>query len=597
MSPVSQRPRKARAVVASTVGLGVLISGALAAGPAFAADGYTDAQKAASYASDLTAATGSSSAPDPANWSITMMDVFSGLRTDLGEGGSTAVMEYNDRLTSSINLDATDAQRQRAIVDQYGDMALTMADGLGAGLGEIYATAWEAGDLPKTRWLLSKSGGKIGSVSSTNPPKNFFDYDRPYLRLDPETQLRYVDREGGDAWGSTSGAFPSGHTSQAYWQGVSLAVLLPELAPQILARTSEAGHNRIVMGAHYPLDVISGRMMGEKIVQLRLADDEFRALMDEASAELRSVLSAGCGAALATCIAADTPYLPTEDALAVYAERLGYAFPATGPTDAAVIVPEGAEALLISSHPELTADQRRQVLALTAARSGHPLDVGEEESWQRIDLAAAMSAQVRVGADGAVSLEPDTELPPVDPEPTPEPTPTPTPTPTAAPTAQPTPAPTTQPTPTTAPTSAPSPTVPPAPVADGDDLPAAAEGRITATVAASTVSIGGLAAGERYFVYAYSTPTALGWTQADAAGAASIALPASLAPGPHRIAVMAGDGTLVGWAAITVPSASAAGTLPPTGGDVSGLWWTGLAASSVLAAGVLLALRHRARRA
>ncbi|MCT9821041.1 phosphatase PAP2 family protein [Microbacterium sp. W1N] len=584
MSAAHPRPRTPR-VVASVVGLGVFLTGALTAAPAYAADGFTDAQKQAVYSSDTTAGTGSQSAPDPANWSVAMMDVFTDLRTDRGEGGNAAVMDVNDQLTSSINLGATDAQRERAIVDQYGDMALTMADGLGARLGDIYATAWEAGELPKTRWLLSKSGGKVGSVSSTNPPKNFFDFDRPYLRLDPQTQLRYVDREGGDAWGSTSGAFPSGHTSQAYWQGVSLATLLPELAPQILARTSEAGHNRIVMGAHYPLDVISGRMMGEKIVQLRLADDAFRALMDEASAELRSVLAAGCGATLATCIADDTPYLPTDEALAVYADRLHYDFPTTGPADAAVVVPEGAETLLLSSHPELTADQRRQVLALTAAPSGHPLDVGEQESWQRLDLAAAMSAQVTVAPDGTVSLGSGTGQPPVDPEPTPEPTPT--------------PGPTTQPTPTPAPTTpAPSATTPAAPVADGDDLPAAAEGRITATLSGSTVSLGGLTAGERYFVYAYSTPTALGWTQADAAGTASVSLPAALAPGAHRIAVLSADGTLVGWAAITVPAATPAGSaLPATGGDAAGLWVTGLTASMVLAAGIVLALRHRARRA
>ncbi|NOX14341.1 phosphatase PAP2 family protein, partial [Shigella sonnei] len=86
----------------------------------------------------------------------------------------------------------------------------------------------------------------------------------------------------------------------------------------------------IVMGAHYPIDVMAGHMMGQKIVQRRWADPEFRDLYAQAATELRQVLEAGCGATLAVCIAADTPYLPTDQALAVYRQRLTYGFPLVG---------------------------------------------------------------------------------------------------------------------------------------------------------------------------------------------------------------------------------------------------------------------------
>lgn len=421
-------PRRAR-LTAAGIALGVIAGGAIGAAPASAATadgGFTEEQLTADYPSNATTETGDADAPDPANWSIQMMDVFNTLRTDgdYAATGNTEVMAHNDAVTIEINTTSSMAQHERAIVDQYGDMALTMADGLGVNLGTIYAEAWEAGELPKTQALLTKSGGLIGWYASTNPPKNFFDFDRPYLQLnpldengDPVTtleeggQLRLIDKEDGDAWGSRSGAFPSGHTSQAYWQGTALATMLPELAPQILARTAEAGDNRIVMGAHYALDVISGRMMGQKIVQLRLADEEFAALVDEASAELHAVLEAGCGDALENCIAADTPYLSTDDALAFYEEKMSYGFPLTGQTGQAVTVPEGAESLLRSSHPDLTDEQRRQVFALTAIDSGHPLDEGEEESWQRLNLAAAMTADIVVNADGTVSLAADVPAP------------------------------------------------------------------------------------------------------------------------------------------------------------------------------------------
>lgn len=374
----------------------------------------------ASYSSDETTSTGSQENPDADNWSIRMLDVFDDLRTDgeHAETGNEEVMTYNEDITVEINTSASADEHERAIVDQYGDMSVTMADGLGEELGEIYEEAMEAGELPLTQELLAKDGGMIGAQASTNPPKTYFDVDRPYLQMnmvDGELvhsteeggRLTLVDKEDGDAWDSTSGAFPSGHTSQAYWQGTALATMLPELAPQILARTAEAGDNRIVMGAHYALDVVGGRMMGQKIVQLRWADDEFAALMEDASEELRGVLEEECGAALETCIEQDEPYMSTDEALDYYEEKMSYDFPATGETGEDVVVPEGAESLLTTSRPDLSDEQRREVLALTAIDSGHPLDVGEEESWQRLDIASAMSAEITVGEDGDVALASD----------------------------------------------------------------------------------------------------------------------------------------------------------------------------------------------
>ncbi|MEK8143394.1 phosphatase PAP2 family protein [Streptomyces sp. M10(2022)] len=68
------------------------------------------------------------------------------------------------------------------------------------------------------------------------------------------------------------GSFPSGHTSHGYAQGIVLATLLPELAPQILARASEYGNNRILLAFHYPTDIMGGRIVGEKTAQLRWSD-------------------------------------------------------------------------------------------------------------------------------------------------------------------------------------------------------------------------------------------------------------------------------------------------------------------------------------
>ena len=135
---VKRQTRRAGARTGVAIGgLGILVACALTAGPAFAADGFTEAQQTATYASDATASTGDSDAPSADNWSVQMMDVFEGLRTDRGTGGNAAVMDYNDELTSEINLTASDAQVKRAIVDQYEDMSVSMGDGFGKKLGAI----------------------------------------------------------------------------------------------------------------------------------------------------------------------------------------------------------------------------------------------------------------------------------------------------------------------------------------------------------------------------------------------------------------------------------------------------------------------------
>ena len=347
---------------------------------------FADAELEASYTSDRTVDY------------VPLLSGFLGLQSDHPE-----VLEENLSRTLEINRDADDEEAAAAIVDEYGDMSYTMGNGLGEELGAIYQAAVDAGRLPKTTALIHKDGGRAQSESTT-PAKEFFDYDRPYVVAPDDYVPR--DKEGGDAYSSTSGAYPSGHTNQAYWQGTLLATLLPELGPQILARTAESGHYRIVMAMHYPLDVIGGRMIGQAAIAKRWADAEFRDLLLEARAELYAVLQADCGGNLSRFIARDTAWLSTADAKKIYRERLTYGFAQIGAAGVEMDVPRIAGALLRTSHPSLTDAQRLQVLELTAIDSGFPLDlsVHSTSSWQRIDLCTAMSARVRTGRDGSVRL-------------------------------------------------------------------------------------------------------------------------------------------------------------------------------------------------
>ena len=406
-------------------------------------------------------------------------------------------LQRNDQLASWINQHATSPQQFRALQnsaylasDGSGyDQSISIADGLGKHLGAFYVKGRIDGSLPLTSALINSSKGSTGAYVSTSTAKTAYSHPRPFLPADPQAAAAPGDDEGcapskvngssvaanrkGKPWADAAGnlkitrvpttvdttrqfattdvtldpvyglpglcaggSYPSGHTATAYQAGITLATLLPELAPQILARSSEAANNRIVLGVHYPLDIVGGRMSGEIALSARWSDAKFRtAVLNPARKELVSYLTKQCRSVLhistlSKCIAADTSYannpyggakLPggsaqivanRKSALKVYTERLGYGFQPTTSTKRAASVPAGADNLLRTTYPSLTASQRRQVLAQTQIASGHPLDTTAAHatyplvpgSWQRLNLAAAMSAKVKVTKSGQVKV-------------------------------------------------------------------------------------------------------------------------------------------------------------------------------------------------
>ena len=74
-----------------------------------------------------------------------------------------------------------------------------------------------------------------------------------------------------------------------------------------MARTSEAGNNRIVLGVHYPLDIMGGRI-GASAQNGQYWHNEFASSIVPASRQLRDYLVSRCaadghGTTLAACIA------------------------------------------------------------------------------------------------------------------------------------------------------------------------------------------------------------------------------------------------------------------------------------------------------
>ncbi|WP_443046582.1 glycoside hydrolase domain-containing protein [Streptomyces sp. NBC_00247] len=322
----------------------------------------------------------------------------------------TSPTAENDTIAVAINNAATQKEVDRAEVDATHSATVTMADGLGSRLGAIYADALDGGRLPKTSALFGRVSAGLDEVDAV---KNLYAYQRPYVRLGfvGDGGDIYESQDGSYSGLATSGSYPSGHTYGGYEAGTVLATLLPELAPSILARTSEYGNNRVILGFHYPLDVMGGRMSAQATVAHRWADPAFEELLTEAHAEIENVLLAKCeeegyGTTLAACSGDAYAGLSTEQQVDVYTRRLSYGFSQVGKSGQALQAPADAAALLITAFPDLTTEQRTQIIEQTATDSGYPLDLtGEDrESWERINLAAAMAARVVVNGDGSVTV-------------------------------------------------------------------------------------------------------------------------------------------------------------------------------------------------
>src|SRR3954447_22006919 len=130
-----------------------------------------------------------------------------------------------------------------------------------------------------------------------------------------------------------SPSYPSGHTTYGYTESLLFAILVPARYQQMIARAAEYGNNRIVIGAHYAMDVLAGRALALHDVAHLLANDpayvgrprdnpaiengmgqaenrtvevtDYPALLAAARADLTALLEASCGGSVSACAAED----------------------------------------------------------------------------------------------------------------------------------------------------------------------------------------------------------------------------------------------------------------------------------------------------
>ncbi len=332
------------------------------------------------------------------------IETFSALRRDHPE-----IMAQNLDKVVAINQAAADdpALQRRALTDAHDDPLVTMSDAFGQKLGSHFRNALAAGRLPKTKSIFSDYLARGGGIANTTLVEKYvFGNDRPFV-VAPKRIRKYTrtDENEYDALGANP-SFPSGHAGMFFWRGTLLALMLPEFAPQFLTRASEGGYHRVVLGVHYPLDVIGGAMVGQAAAADRWNDPEFKRLLRASATEIRRELEWRCGAPLSTCIEQDTPYLTDDEAQRIYTDRLTYGFGRVASPTHRMVVPQQAVDMISPAFPSLSDAQRRQILVATAHPAGYPLDDQRpgRASWQRLDLVRAYTSRVTVDDNGGVTV-------------------------------------------------------------------------------------------------------------------------------------------------------------------------------------------------
>ncbi|NUJ81525.1 autotransporter domain-containing protein [Methylocystis sp. FS] len=211
-------------------------------------------------------------------------------------------------------------------------------------------------------------------------------------------------------------SFPSGHSIMGNTSALYYAMLAPQAYQSMMVSAQQFGLSRNILGVHYPLDIIGGRVLSYYVITQLMAGEplyadaykyytdggdfaaQFKELYTDLQEHLRdaagesaiAVPYADCaGAAVANCIA--NGVFPTASALTAanqaYALQSTYGLPSILPATSTNVAPANSNLLIASRFPYLSASQQLDILTSTLLPAGVPLDDGS--GWARLNLYAA----------------------------------------------------------------------------------------------------------------------------------------------------------------------------------------------------------------
>lgn len=366
---------------------------------------------------------------------------WSGVPNDATDGTvrNSALHAANIGYVKTVTQSRSTTQALAAYMDDRRGKGYSVSDGMGPltsiwrnGTGQTSTIV--AVDPASAAAVVSEGGNNLGSTSSAlgqavsfidsgnitdgsgEPAKRFYKYARPW-RWSSDVLVVPALESAKSTTPTTDGGFPSGHTAEAWRDTLPMAYLFPQRFQELITRAMEMGENRILSGMHSPLDVMGGRVQATAVVAYSLN----KTAMDKAATYklVQDYLMAQSGTSDFNTLNTYAHTVKTTDTgnanydrFADYAsnksfftQKLTYSLPKIAANDGkAATVPKGAEVLLETRLPYLTAAQRRVVLKTTEIDSGYPL-ANDEEGWGRLNLFAAADGYGAFNGDVAVNMD------------------------------------------------------------------------------------------------------------------------------------------------------------------------------------------------
>jgi len=170
----------------------------------------------------------------------------------------------NDSLTTRADLETVVNVQERRTPEQV--MAAVIFDKQQIFQNDEVIGPWfTARNLPQTAAFFAQIAADRFAISSKG--KEYWNRPRPPLidaRVKPAIAL------------PTSGAYPSGHTTQAFLNAALLAEIFPDRREALREHARQVAWSRVIAGVHYPSDTAAGQMLGERLAQEFLKNPEVR---------------------------------------------------------------------------------------------------------------------------------------------------------------------------------------------------------------------------------------------------------------------------------------------------------------------------------